>query len=110
MKLRESNITKLQKETFDVIILGGGINGAVSASALAAKGAKVALIDKGDFAGVSFGKMQKYEKSAAAAAATVGEASSSRHLCHSVARAGFAARSADQFFGADRSQGNCTAV
>ena len=51
MKLRESNLTKLQKENFDVIILGGGINGAVAASALSAKGAKVALIDKGDFAG-----------------------------------------------------------
>lgn len=51
MKLRESNLTKLQKENFDVVILGGGINGAVSAAALAAKGAKVALIDKGDFAG-----------------------------------------------------------
>lgn len=34
-----------------MIILGGGINGAVAASALSAKGAKVALIDKGDFAG-----------------------------------------------------------
>ncbi len=49
--LRKSNIEKLAQETFDVLIVGGGINGAVSASALAAKGAKVALIDKGDFAG-----------------------------------------------------------
>ncbi len=31
-------------------MLGGGINGAVSAAALAARGAKVALIDRGDFA------------------------------------------------------------
>ena len=40
-------------KTFDVLIIGGGINVAVSATALAltAKGAKVALIDKGDFAG-----------------------------------------------------------
>ena len=50
MKLRESNLTKLQKENFDVVIIGAGINGAVAASALAAKGARVALIDKGDFA------------------------------------------------------------
>ena len=50
MKLRETNIKKLKETTFDVLILGGGINGAVSASALAAQGAKVALIDKGDFA------------------------------------------------------------
>ncbi|MFT7008889.1 MAG: glycerol-3-phosphate dehydrogenase [Colwellia sp.] len=49
--LRKSNIKKLPESTFDVLILGGGINGAVSAAALAAKGVKVALIDKGDFAG-----------------------------------------------------------
>lgn len=51
MNLRKSNLAKLGKQDFDVLIIGGGINGAVSASALAAKGAKVALIDKGDFAG-----------------------------------------------------------
>ncbi|MCC5816295.1 MAG: glycerol-3-phosphate dehydrogenase/oxidase [Leptospira sp.] len=50
MKLRESNLEKLRKTTFDVLILGCGINGAVSAASLAAKGAKVALIDMGDFA------------------------------------------------------------
>jgi glycerol-3-phosphate dehydrogenase len=49
--LRSSNISKLSKGTYDVLIVGGGINGAVSAAALAAKGVKVALIDKGDFAG-----------------------------------------------------------
>ena len=51
MNLRRSNIEKLKGGTFDVLILGGGINGAVSAAALSAKGASVALIDKGDFAG-----------------------------------------------------------
>ncbi|GAB2696101.1 glycerol-3-phosphate dehydrogenase/oxidase [Aliiglaciecola aliphaticivorans] len=50
MNLRKSNIAKLSQQTFDVLIVGGGINGAVSAAALSAKGAKVALIDKGDFA------------------------------------------------------------
>jgi len=49
--LRTSNIQKLPTTSFDVLIVGGGINGAVSAAALAAKGVKVALIDKGDFAG-----------------------------------------------------------
>ncbi|MGJ8679074.1 FAD-dependent oxidoreductase [Paraglaciecola sp.] len=49
--LRSSNLTKLSKTHFDVLIVGGGINGAVSAASLAAKGVKVALIDKGDFAG-----------------------------------------------------------
>lgn len=51
INLRKSNIDKLPKEVFDVLIVGGGINGAVSAAALAAKGVKVALVDKGDFAG-----------------------------------------------------------
>lgn len=51
MKLRQTNIAKLSEGVFDVLILGGGINGAVAAAALAAKGVKVALIDKGDFAG-----------------------------------------------------------
>ncbi len=51
MKLRSSNIEKLSREEFDVLIIGGGINGAVSAAALSAKGARVALIDRGDFAG-----------------------------------------------------------
>lgn len=48
--LRTLHIKKLPLQTYDVLILGGGINGAVSAAALAAKGVKVALIDKGDFA------------------------------------------------------------
>ena len=51
MILRETNIRKLAGQEFDVLILGAGINGAVSAAALSRKGAKVALIDKGDFAG-----------------------------------------------------------
>ncbi|MDQ7734407.1 FAD-dependent oxidoreductase [Halomonas sp. SpR1] len=51
MKLRNRNIEKLPHETFDALIIGGGINGAATAAALAGKGAKVALIDRGDFAG-----------------------------------------------------------
>ena len=51
MKLRASNISKLKGNTFDVLIVGGGINGAVSAAALAARGVQVALIDREDFAG-----------------------------------------------------------
>jgi glycerol-3-phosphate dehydrogenase len=48
--LRTNNIAKLQKIHFDVLVVGGGINGAVSAAALSGKGAKVALVDRGDFA------------------------------------------------------------
>ena len=51
MALREANLDKLDNGEFDVLIVGGGINGAVSAAALAARGASVALIDRGDFAG-----------------------------------------------------------
>ncbi|HVW30357.1 MAG TPA: FAD-dependent oxidoreductase [Polyangiaceae bacterium] len=51
MKLRASNLEKLEQRVFDVLVVGGGVNGAVSAAALASQGAKVALIDKGDFAG-----------------------------------------------------------
>ena len=50
MNLRENNLQKMRQQEFDVLILGGGINGAVSASALATRGASVALIEKGDFA------------------------------------------------------------
>ena len=50
MILRNSNIERLSNENYDVLIIGGGINGGVSAASLAAKGVKVALIDRGDFA------------------------------------------------------------
>lgn len=50
-QLRESNLAKMGTESFDVLIVGGGVNGAVSAAALAKQGAKVALIDRGDFGG-----------------------------------------------------------
>jgi len=53
MQLRRSNLAKLGQRCHDVLIVGGGINGAVSAAALAGKGARVALIDRGDFAGLT---------------------------------------------------------
>ncbi|HET9598097.1 MAG TPA: FAD-dependent oxidoreductase [Anaeromyxobacteraceae bacterium] len=48
--LRQANVEVLSRERFDVLVVGGGINGAVSAAALASRGAKVALVDRGDFA------------------------------------------------------------
>ena len=51
MQLRDANLQRLKEEHFDVLIIGAGINGAASAAALAGKGARVALIDRGDFAG-----------------------------------------------------------
>src|SRR3954451_11970923 len=40
----------LDRETFDLVILGGGITGAGVALDAALRGLRVALIDKGDFA------------------------------------------------------------
>ena len=51
MQLRQSDVDKLAEREFDVLVLGGGIKGAVSAAALSGKGVTVALIDRGDFAG-----------------------------------------------------------
>ena len=54
VSLRGTNIEKLTEQVYDVLIVGGGINGAVAAAALAGRGVKVALIEKEDFAsGVS---------------------------------------------------------
>jgi len=50
-ELRRSAIERLRSERFDVAIVGAGINGAVSAASLAARGLRVALIDRGDFGG-----------------------------------------------------------
>lgn len=51
MQLRDANIKMLGRTIFDVLVIGGGINGAASAAALSGKGVKVALIDRGDWAG-----------------------------------------------------------
>ena len=41
---RSKDLEKLQETVFDVLIVGGGINGAVSAAALSSRGLKVALL------------------------------------------------------------------
>ncbi len=51
MSVRSENLLKLDGGTFDVLIVGGGINGAVSAAALTDRGLRVAVVDRGDFAG-----------------------------------------------------------
>ncbi len=50
MALRNSHIDRLRDGSFDVVVIGGGINGAVTSAALAGRGASVALVDRGDFA------------------------------------------------------------
>ncbi|MGC3996474.1 MAG: FAD-dependent oxidoreductase [Anaeromyxobacter sp.] len=47
--LRQTCLDRLGTTPLDVLVVGGGINGAVSAAALAARGAQVGLIDRADF-------------------------------------------------------------
>ena len=49
MSLRRANLARISGGLFDVLVVGGGINGAVSAASLAGRGATVALVDRGDF-------------------------------------------------------------
>jgi len=53
---RAQNLERLRRETFDVLILGGGINGAGIARDLAMRGAKVALLEQRHFASGTSGK------------------------------------------------------
>src|SRR5690606_35025311 len=50
MVRRTEQVEALADRDFDVLVLGGGINGAVAAAALAGSGLSVALIDWGDLA------------------------------------------------------------
>lgn len=50
---RAEQIDRLRRETFDLAIIGGGINGAAIARDAAMRGLRVALIDRGDFAGAT---------------------------------------------------------
>lgn len=45
------DLAKIQSETYDLVIIGGGINGAGVARDAALRGLKTILIEKGDFAG-----------------------------------------------------------
>ena len=47
---RDEQLKKITEESLDVLVIGGGINGAVSFAALAGQGLKVGLIDRKDFA------------------------------------------------------------
>jgi glycerol-3-phosphate dehydrogenase len=48
--LRKTCLDRAKNDVQDCLIIGAGINGSVSAAALAGKGAKVTIIDKADFA------------------------------------------------------------
>jgi len=53
------DISRLNKNKFDLIVVGGGINGAAIANLAAAGGASVALLEKGDFASGTSSKSTK---------------------------------------------------
>lgn len=47
---RAENLDRLAEETFDVLVIGGGITGAAIARDAAMRGFRTALVEKGDFA------------------------------------------------------------
>src|SRR6266851_5491593 len=57
--VRDEQIARLESETFDIAVIGGGINGAAIARDAAMRGLRVALIDKGDFAGATSSRSSK---------------------------------------------------
>ncbi|MEP5912691.1 MAG: FAD-dependent oxidoreductase, partial [Flavobacteriaceae bacterium] len=56
---REKTIQKLSQETFDLVVIGGGITGGGIALDAASRGLKVALLEKGDFASGTSSKSTK---------------------------------------------------
>lgn len=57
--VRASNIRRLASERLDVLVVGGGINGAGIARDAAMRGLKVAVVEKGDFASGTSSKSSK---------------------------------------------------
>jgi glycerol-3-phosphate dehydrogenase len=56
---RAAMVARLGAETFDLAVIGGGINGAAIARDAALRGLRVALVDKGDFAGATSSRSSK---------------------------------------------------
>src|SRR5579864_8403701 len=57
--VRMHNLSLLESETFDVLVIGGGITGAGVALDAVARGYKVALVEKVDFASGTSSKSTK---------------------------------------------------
>src|ERR1700682_4622632 len=57
--IRDEQIARLSRTSFDLAVIGGGINGAAIARDAAVRGLRVALIDKGDFAGATSSRSSK---------------------------------------------------
>jgi glycerol-3-phosphate dehydrogenase len=58
-RTRAENLERFSRETFDLLIIGGGITGAGIALEAASRGLKTALIEKGDFASGTSSKSSK---------------------------------------------------
>ena len=56
---RNELLTRLRSQSFDLLVIGGGIVGAGIARDAAMRGLRVALIDKGDFASGTSSKTSK---------------------------------------------------
>jgi len=58
-KTRQANLNSLRQDRYDILVVGGGITGAGIVRDAAMRGYKVALIDKGNFAGGTSSKSSK---------------------------------------------------
>jgi len=58
-RTREANLERMERETFDVLVVGGGIVGAGIARDAASRGLTTALVERGDFASGTSGKTSR---------------------------------------------------
>jgi glycerol-3-phosphate dehydrogenase len=56
---RELMLARLAANSFDLLVIGGGINGAAVARDAALRGLQVAVVDRGDFAGATSSRSSK---------------------------------------------------
>src|SRR5687768_743005 len=56
---RAASLTRLADETFDLLVIGGGITGAGVALDAASRGLRTALVERGDFASGTSSKSSK---------------------------------------------------
>src|SRR6202048_3635681 len=56
---RAEQVERLRSESCDLAVIGGGINGAAIARDAAMRGMRVALVDRGDFAGETSSRSSK---------------------------------------------------
>src|ERR1700687_351583 len=56
---RFEQVSRLHQENFDLAVIGGGVNGAAVARDAALRGLRVALVDRGDFAGETSSRSSK---------------------------------------------------